>query len=196
MLLAKRDSAINKPGTISTSVRWGGIASLLVGIVLYSVVESLKAFGKLLKETRVLRTSATVIALLTILTLVAALMGTPYEIETNGKILFLEDIGEAPYRVDRMLSTMRLGGKLRGLAGVVLGTFTYRSDQDTSIEESSTVDQVLASYFDSLGVPVIRMFPAGHHRCNATLPFGVRCELDADAGTLRVLESPVQTVAE
>lgn len=126
------------------------------------------------------------------LSLVAALMGTPYEIETKNRILFLEDIGEAPYRVDRMLSTLRLGGKLKDLSGVILGTFTYRSDQDTSIEEGQSVDDVLASYFKPLGIPVIRGFPAGHHRCNATLPIGARCEIDADAGTIRLLESPIR----
>ncbi|HEY6565572.1 MAG TPA: LD-carboxypeptidase, partial [Pirellulaceae bacterium] len=55
------------------------------------------------------------------LSLVAATMGTPYEIETEGRILFLEDVGEEPYRIDRMLSTLRLAGKLKPLAGVVLG---------------------------------------------------------------------------
>ena len=63
------------------------------------------------------------------LSLVTSLMGTPYEIETRGKIVYLEDIGEAPYRVDRMLSSLRLAGKLDDVAGVLLGTFTDRFDQ-------------------------------------------------------------------
>lgn len=125
------------------------------------------------------------------LSLVAATMGTPFEIETEGKILFLEDVGEAPYRVDRMLSTMRLAGKLDRLAGVVLGQFTRRKTEDTS-DETTTIDQVLASYFQPLGIPVIANFPIGHHPCNATLPVGVRCELNADTLTIRLLENPAR----
>lgn len=126
------------------------------------------------------------------LSLITALMGTPYEVDTDETILYIEDIGEAAYRVDRMLSTLRLAGKLDTLRGVVLGTFTYRADQDTSIKEGQTVDQVLRSYFGSLGIPVVNRFPAGHHACNATLPLNVKAELDADAGTIRLLESPVR----
>lgn len=126
------------------------------------------------------------------LTLVAALMGTPYEIDTKGKILFLEDIGEAPYRVDRMLSTLKLAGKLDEAAGIVLGTFTYRSDQDTS-NEGQSLNQVLASYFSNLATPVIQGFPFGHHACNATLPIGADCEIDSNSTTVRILNHPVES---
>ena len=125
------------------------------------------------------------------LSLVAALMGTPYEIDTTDKILFLEDVGEAPYRVDRMLCTMRLAGRLSRLRGVVLGQFTRRKNEDTS-DEIRTIDDVLDEYFSQLGIPVVKNFPLGHHRCNATLPVGVLCELDADKQTIRLLENPVR----
>jgi muramoyltetrapeptide carboxypeptidase len=125
------------------------------------------------------------------LSLVAALMGTPYEIETDGKILFLEDVGEAPYRVDRMLSTLRLAGKLDGLAGVVLGQFTRRSNEDQE-EEETTMDDVLQFYFESLGVPTIKNFPLGHIQCNVTIPVGALCEINADDQTLTLLENPVK----
>lgn len=125
------------------------------------------------------------------LSLISALMGTPYEIETDGRILFIEDIGEAPYRVDRMLSTLRLAGKLDHLAGVVLGMFTRRANEDTSGERGTT-DDVLRGYFSGLGVPVILHFPVGHHPRNATLPIGAMCELNASQGTIRLLENPVQ----
>ena len=124
------------------------------------------------------------------LSLIAALIGTPFEIETEGRILFIEDIGEAPYRVDRMLSTLKLANKLSNLAGVVLGKFTYRSDQDTSIEGRS-IETVLADYFSGLGIPVIEDFPVGHHRFNATLPIGAKCEIDANQKTIRLLECPL-----
>lgn len=124
------------------------------------------------------------------LSLVAALMGTPFEMDFRNKIVFLEDIGEAPYRVDRMLSTLRLSGKLDQAAGFVLGTFTRRENEDTS-DEVTTIDDVLEEYFSRLEVPVLWRFPVGHHRCNATLPIGALCELDADRAELKLLESPV-----
>ena len=62
------------------------------------------------------------------LSVVHALMGTPFEIQTDGKILFLEDVGEAPYRVDRMLQTMKSAGKFDDVAGVMLGGFTAREE--------------------------------------------------------------------
>jgi muramoyltetrapeptide carboxypeptidase len=126
------------------------------------------------------------------LSVVHALMGTPYEIETDGKILFLEDVGEAPYRVDRMLSTMRLAGKLDKVKGVILGAFTARKGEADWDEDASTND-VLRDYFGGLGVPVLANFPVGHVRYNTTLPIGALVELNADRQTLRVLENPVQT---
>jgi muramoyltetrapeptide carboxypeptidase len=125
------------------------------------------------------------------LSLVAALMGTPYQIETADKILFLEDVGEAPYRIDRMLCTMRLGGLFEEVKGVVLGQFTRRDSEDTS-DESRSIDDVLDEYFSELGVPVVKNFPLGHHKCNTSLPIGAMCELDADQLSIQILENPVQ----
>ena len=124
------------------------------------------------------------------LSVLHALMGTPYEIETDSKILFIEDIGEAPYRVDRMLSTMRLAGKFDRIAGVILGAFTAR-DEEAAWDEDTSIDDVLRDYFADLGVPVLAHFPVGHVRYNATLPIGAEVELDATAQTLRVIENPV-----
>lgn len=123
------------------------------------------------------------------LSLVAALMGTPYEIETEGSLLFLEDIGEAPYRIDRMLGTLELAGKLDGVAGVILGQ--WRGCEADDPERDITLDQAFERYFAGLGVPVVRDFPVGHVIENATFPLGIQAELDAGAGTLRILEDPV-----
>lgn len=123
------------------------------------------------------------------LSLVHALMGTPYEIETDGKILFLEDVGEAPYRVDRMLCTMRLAGKFDRVAGVILGQFTSRDDVP-AWDDDASIDDVLRDYFARLSVPVLMQFPVGHVRANATLPVGATAELDAENQTLRILEEP------
>jgi len=125
------------------------------------------------------------------LSVLHALMGTPYEIETDGKILFIEDVGEAPYRVDRMLSTLRLAGKFDNVKGVILGAFTAR-DEEAKWDDDASIDDVLREYFADLGVPVLAHFPVGHVRYNATLPIGALVELDAERQSLQVLENPVQ----
>ncbi len=123
------------------------------------------------------------------LSLVHALMGTPYEIETRGHILFLEDVNEAAYRIDRMLSTLRLAGKLDEVEGVVLGRFTRVGDED--YEDRFTAREVFEQYFADRPYPVVYNFPTGHVQDNAALPIGVLAELDAGAGTLTLLEDPV-----
>lgn len=124
------------------------------------------------------------------LSVVDSLMGSPYEIDTDDKILFLEDVGEAPYRVDRMLNTLRLAGKFDHVAGIILGAFTAREEEPTWNEDAS-MDDVLNHYFAHLDVPVLAHFPVGHVRYNSTLPIGVPVELDASKQVLRVLEDPV-----
>lgn len=124
------------------------------------------------------------------LSVMHAMMGTPYEIQTAGKILFIEDVGEAPYRVDRMLNTLRLAGKFDLVAGIILGQFTAR-EEEAKWDDDASVDDVLADYFAKISVPVVNHFPLGHVRYNTTFPVGAMAELDADAQTLRLLENPV-----
>lgn len=123
------------------------------------------------------------------LSLIDAIMGGPYEIDVKNKILFLEDVGEKPYRIDRMLSTLELAGKLDEPAGVVLGLFARCDPSDP--ETSFTVDEVFERYFADKAYPVVKMFPVGHVIENATVPLGIMAELDADAGIIRLLEDPV-----
>lgn len=125
------------------------------------------------------------------LSVMHALMGSPYEIQTDGKILFIEDVGEAPYRVDRMLNTLRLAGKFDHVAGVILGQFTAR-EEEAKWDDDESPDDVLKDYFGKLNVPVVSHFPLGHVRFNTTLPVGAMTELDATAQTLRILENPVK----
>ncbi|QQE10675.1 LD-carboxypeptidase [Planctomycetota bacterium] len=122
------------------------------------------------------------------LSLVAATMGTPYEIETKGNILYVEDVGEKTYRLDRMFSTMKLAGRLDELNGVILCHFT-RAGGD---EGDQTLDEVLDHYFKDLGIPVVAHFSTGHHKYNASLPNGAMAELDADVQTITILENPVE----
>lgn len=126
------------------------------------------------------------------LSLVAALVGTPYMPSFEGKVLFLEDINEAPYRVDRMLSQLRLAGLLDGLAGVLLGQFTKCEDEEG---EGLSLAQVFDDYFSEAPYPVITNFPAGHVPLNATLPLGCRVRVDADALAVTLLENGVATPA-
>jgi muramoyltetrapeptide carboxypeptidase len=123
------------------------------------------------------------------LTLLQCLIGTPYFPELAGAILFLEDVGEDLYRVDRMLAHLRLVGALRSLAGVVVGHFAdlKRSGGDGALG----FDEVLASYFEPLGIPVAYGFPLGHTEAQWTLPLGVRAQLDADACQVELLEPAV-----
>lgn len=125
------------------------------------------------------------------LSLVAALQGTPYEVDTDDAILFIEDIGEAPYRVDRMLSSLHLAGKLDPLQGVVLGDFTDCNPQPGA--PLVTVEEVLRSHFSEREIPVLMGFPSGHGKTNVPLPLGHEVELDADSGQIRVHSSPVLT---
>lgn len=123
------------------------------------------------------------------LSLIAATAGTPYEIETSGRILVLEDVREQPYRLDRMLCQLELAGLLERPAGVVLGT--WHGCQPDNPERSLTVDEVMQDYFAGRPYPVIMNFPTGHVPEQTTLPLGAMAELDADALTLRLLEIPV-----
>ena len=123
------------------------------------------------------------------LALIASTLGTPYEIDTTDRLLFLEDIGEPPYRIDRYLSQLHLAGKLDPLTGVILGHFT--NCQPAVREKSLSLDEVMADYLAPLNVPVVRNFPAGHEMPNLTLPLGVLARLDADKGSLESLENPV-----
>jgi len=123
------------------------------------------------------------------LTLLHCLVGTSYFPELDGAILFLEDVAEDLYRVDRMLAHFRLLGVLNRLAGVAVGSFTQldRSSPDGALG----FDEVLMTYFGPLGVPVAYGFPIGHIEAQWTLPLGVRARLDADAGELELLEAAV-----
>lgn len=124
------------------------------------------------------------------LTLLAALAGTRYFPGLDGALLFLEDVGEDLYRVDRLLAQLRMMGALDGLAGVIVGQFT---DMKRGAGDGGALrfDEVLETYLLPLGVPVAYGFPFGHVDDQWTLPLGVRARLDAGRGTLELLEPAV-----
>jgi muramoyltetrapeptide carboxypeptidase len=111
------------------------------------------------------------------LSLVAATMGTPYQIEARGRILFLEDIDEAPYRIDRMLTQLRLAGVLDDCAGVALGD--WKRCEAAPGKPSLSLDEVFRDALCDLGKPVLAGLAAGHCSPSLTLPLGTLAELDA-----------------
>lgn len=123
------------------------------------------------------------------LTVLASLAGTPYFPDCRGAILFLEDVNEYIYRIDRCLSTLRLTGTLGQVAGVVLGHFTNCTPGEGY--GSLTLDEVFDDYLLPLGVPVFRGAAIGHIRRKLTVPVGAPAEMDADTGTIRLLQAAV-----
>jgi muramoyltetrapeptide carboxypeptidase len=125
------------------------------------------------------------------LAVICGLMGTPFEIETAGRILFLEDVSERVYRIDRYLAQLSLAGKVQSAAGVLLGTFSY--DDDEPADTQAAVAAVLDEYFRELDIPVLAGFPAGHTQYNLALPMGALAEIDANRRQVRVLENSICT---
>jgi len=119
------------------------------------------------------------------LSLIAATLGTPYAIQTEGAILFLEEVGEPVYRIDRLLSHLRLAGVFNKVAGVVIGAFSECPDETDDLLPSPA--EVLRDRLQDLKVPCATGFPFGHIAESWTLPLGVPARLDADAGTLELL---------
>jgi muramoyltetrapeptide carboxypeptidase len=125
------------------------------------------------------------------LTLICSLMGTPWEIDTRDAIFFTEDAGEPPYRIDRMLTELRLAGKLAAAAGVVFGECASCGPGDYMPEFSSTLSlgEVLDQIVGRVNVPSCTGLLIGHTDSQLTLPLGVLATLDADKGEL-VIEEP------
>ncbi|MBK6798343.1 MAG: LD-carboxypeptidase [Acidobacteria bacterium] len=123
------------------------------------------------------------------LSLIAGMMGTPFELDTRDSILFLEDTGTRPFALDRMIEQLRLAGKLDQVRGIVFGEMTdcrQHADQGYSLQD------VLSDCTAGLGVPVMFGLPSGHSpRGNITLPLGVASTLDPSRCLLSIDESAV-----
>jgi muramoyltetrapeptide carboxypeptidase len=124
------------------------------------------------------------------LCLMSHLCGTPYFPDLRGAILFLEDVEEAYYRIDRMLTQLWLSGALAGVAGVAFGKFTNCNPSQFFLQ-NRPLEDILAERCRALGVPAISGMMVGHIEDQTTLPVGCLAELDADAGTLTLLEPGV-----
>jgi len=124
------------------------------------------------------------------LSLIAAMMGTPDELDTTDSILFLEDTAARPYAIDRMLHQLKLAGKFLQVRGIVFGEMT---DCVQHADQGYRIQDVLAECTADLGLPVMFGLPSGHSpRGNLTLPLGVTSTLDADRGALSIDEAAVE----
>ncbi|HVE79830.1 MAG TPA: LD-carboxypeptidase [Gemmatimonadaceae bacterium] len=126
------------------------------------------------------------------LALVAALAGTPYAALPERCILVLEDVNEAVYRIDRMLTQLRLAGILSRCSGIVFGHFTEIPAGDPASDGVRPIETLLNEVATEVGVPCVAGAPVGHVADQWTLPLGAMAELDADAGTLGV--PPIEAV--
>jgi muramoyltetrapeptide carboxypeptidase len=123
------------------------------------------------------------------LVLVTASLGTRWELNTRGAILLIEEVGEFPYRIDRMLQQLRGAGKLEQLVGVGVG------DLSTCVDErfpEPSAEQVIEEIVGPFGVPLVTGLPIGHLRVNHTWPVGARATIDGTRGEIRILERGVQ----
>ena len=121
------------------------------------------------------------------LTMISTLMGTPYEVDTAGAILFLEDVHEELYRIDRMLTQLALGGKFARVAGIVFGRCSDCGYKGPTF----SLEEILRDRFSGLGVPAMSGLSFGHIEQKLVMPIGVQATLDADAGTLSLNEAAV-----
>jgi muramoyltetrapeptide carboxypeptidase len=127
------------------------------------------------------------------LTLVAASLGTPYELDTDGCIVLLEDLNEEPYIIDTHLNHLVQAGKLDHAAGLVFGTDVNLKGMTIPEYNESTlsIEEILDELIAPLGIPAIANVPVGHGKTMVTVPLGARARLDATGKTLDILEAGV-----
>ena len=125
------------------------------------------------------------------LEVLSRLLGTPQQPDFEGAVLFLEEVGEMPYRVDRLLTHLEAAGVLASVVGIVLGDFTDCDEADEGDNPPPTTREVLEERLGRLPIPVVLDGAFGHGERKASLPYGVEVELDATDGTLRALEGAV-----
>ncbi len=125
------------------------------------------------------------------LSLIADTIGTQYEIDTKRKILFIEEVGEEPYSIDRMLNQLRLSGKLKDAAGIILGDFRD-CEPKGHYEDSLNLEELIEDYIKPLNKPSIYNLQSGHCDPIITLPLGINTRLDGDSGEVYILENAVK----
>lgn len=127
------------------------------------------------------------------LSLVSSLVGTTYDVDTKGKLLFLEEVDEEPYRIDRMLTQMREAGKFDGLSGLILGTFHNckpKPNEHGKIQSFSLLE-VIYDRLGHLNIPIVYGMSIGHINSKLTIPVGAYAEMDSVGKTITLLENSV-----
>jgi muramoyltetrapeptide carboxypeptidase len=122
------------------------------------------------------------------LTTLVHLIGTPYEMTWDDTILFLEDTGEIPYRIDRMLTHLKLADRFDRLKGLILGTFTSDTAGNCPEYYTDPIWTRVLELMEEKNIPIWANFPVGHGPDNYILPMGIDVEMDSDKGTLHFLE--------
>lgn len=126
------------------------------------------------------------------LSLIADTLGTPYEIDTKDKILLIEEVGEEPYNIDRMLTQLRLAGKLEEASGIILADWNDCEAESDEYDDSLTLMEVFKDIIKPIGKPTIYNLKSGHCKPMITIPLGVKAKLNANKGELYILESGVK----
>jgi len=124
------------------------------------------------------------------LAVLLSLWGTQYMPDLKNSILLIEDIGEEPYRIDRLLNQLRLSNSLKNVKGIILGRFVDCYEKDKQ-KDSITLNEVIENYFGDLNIPVLYSFSHGHVNENLTVPFGINCKLNASRNFVELTESAV-----
>lgn len=124
------------------------------------------------------------------LAVLGSLMGTDYLPNLKNSILLLEDIGETPYRIDRLLNQLKLAKIFESVKGLILGRFVDCYEKDKS-KETIKLNEVIEHYLSGLKIPVLYSFSHGHIKENLTIPFGLSCKLNTSRGFVEILENAV-----
>jgi muramoyltetrapeptide carboxypeptidase len=127
------------------------------------------------------------------LVMIETLIGTEYEPDFENKIVFLEEISEKPYRIDRLITHLLMASNIKKAAGIVLGIFKDCNIDEDESEGSFTLKQVLFDRFANLGIPCYYGMPFGHVRNKITIPIGIRAKMNADKHSLILTEKAVLT---
>lgn len=128
------------------------------------------------------------------LSIVSTMIGTKYDVNYDGKIVFLEEVGEEPYRVDRMFTHLINSGKLENAKGLALGIFSNCEvrEVDPGFKESFKLSEVILDRVKDLNIPAVYGLPFGHVSRKTIIPFGAEAKLDSTNGTLELLEAAVK----
>lgn len=122
------------------------------------------------------------------LSVLVATLGSPYEIDTRDKILFIEDVGERPYQIDRNLTALALAGKFRDCSGILLGTFTECQETEMEPDSTLTIEEIVEQVILPFQKPTLSNFRCGHSYPMITIPMGSLAHIDADLGTVEFLQ--------